>query len=146
MIRSCLLCALALYLCDLPFAFALAGPLQSLPHPRYPRAPAGCPAALLAFSAMSVDSAVVAKVAQLARLALDPDQVPALLADLNRILGLVEQLNGANLNGVAPMLNPLDAGLRLRADVVTAVDQSERFQALAPQASAGLYLVPKVVE
>lgn len=95
---------------------------------------------------MSVDSAAVAKVAQLARLGLDPAQVPTLVADLNAILGLVEALNQANLDGVAPMLNPLGATLRLRADEVTGTDQSVRFQALAPQANGGYYLVPKVVE
>lgn len=95
---------------------------------------------------MSVDSAAVAKVAQLARLGLDPVQVPMLVADLNAILGLVEVLNNANLDGVAPMLNPLGATLQLRADVVTGTDQSERFQAVAPQANGGYYLVPKVVE
>ena len=32
------------------------------------------------------------------------------------------------------------------ADEVTEQNQRERFQALAPQAEAGLYLVPKVIE
>lgn len=95
---------------------------------------------------MSVDSAAVAKVAQLARLGLDPVAVPALVADLNAILELVEALNNANLNGVEPMLNPLGANLRLREDAVSESDQSERYQTQAPQANGGYYLVPKVVE
>lgn len=95
---------------------------------------------------MSVDSAAVTKVAQLARLGLDPAAVPALVADLNAILGLVEALNNANLDGVEPLLNPLGASLRLRPDEVTETDQSELFQSQAPQANGGYYLVPKVVE
>ena len=35
---------------------------------------------------------------------------------------------------------------RLREDAVTEADQRERFQAIAPQVEAGLYLVPKVIE
>ena len=44
------------------------------------------------------------------------------------------------------MAHPLDMVQRLRADAVTAADQRERFQALAPQAENGLYVVPKVIE
>jgi aspartyl-tRNA(Asn)/glutamyl-tRNA(Gln) amidotransferase subunit C len=35
---------------------------------------------------------------------------------------------------------------RLRPDEITETDQRETFQAIAPAVSAGLYLVPKVIE
>ncbi|MHB8744401.1 MAG: Asp-tRNA(Asn)/Glu-tRNA(Gln) amidotransferase subunit GatC, partial [Sulfuricaulis sp.] len=48
--------------------------------------------------------------------------------------------------GVTPMAHPMDAAQRLRPDAVTETDQRERFQAIAPQVEAGLYLVPRVIE
>jgi aspartyl-tRNA(Asn)/glutamyl-tRNA(Gln) amidotransferase subunit C len=39
-----------------------------------------------------------------------------------------------------------DVVLRLRDDMVAERDQHVRFQAIAPQVEAGLYLVPKVIE
>jgi len=44
------------------------------------------------------------------------------------------------------MAHAQDLVLRLRPDVVTEGDQRERFQAIAPEVDAGLYLVPKVIE
>jgi aspartyl-tRNA(Asn)/glutamyl-tRNA(Gln) amidotransferase subunit C len=35
---------------------------------------------------------------------------------------------------------------RLRDDSVTEFDQREKFQAIAPDVAAGLYLVPQVIE
>ena len=95
---------------------------------------------------MSLDRQQVLKIAHLARLALRADEVDAYAATLSRILGLIEQMNAVDTAGVAPMAHPNDAGLRLRDDVVTEIDQRERFLKLAPAAEAGLYLVPKVIE
>jgi aspartyl-tRNA(Asn)/glutamyl-tRNA(Gln) amidotransferase subunit C len=44
------------------------------------------------------------------------------------------------------MAHPMDQVQRLRADAVTEQDNREKFQAIAPQVEAGLYLVPKVIE
>jgi aspartyl-tRNA(Asn)/glutamyl-tRNA(Gln) amidotransferase subunit C len=44
------------------------------------------------------------------------------------------------------MSHPLDTRQTLRADEVTEVDQRARFQAIAPETTAGFYLVPRVVE
>jgi aspartyl-tRNA(Asn)/glutamyl-tRNA(Gln) amidotransferase subunit C len=44
------------------------------------------------------------------------------------------------------MAHAQDVMLRLREDAVTESDQHQRFQAIAPQVEADLYLVPKVIE
>ena len=62
------------------------------------------------------------------------------------MLNLVDQLQAADTEGVAPMAHPLDATQRLRADEVTEPNQRESFQAIAPASEAGLYLVPKVID
>ena len=51
-----------------------------------------------------------------------------------------------NTNGVAPLAHPLELRQTLRADAVSETNQRDKFQAIAPQANAGLYLVPRFVE
>lgn len=95
---------------------------------------------------MSLDADQVRKIAHLARLALNESDIPEYARNLSRILGLAEQMNAVNTQGVEPLAHPLDSSQRLRSDEVTETDQRERFQAIAPQVEAGLYLVPKVIE
>ena len=88
----------------------------------------------------------VRKIAHLARLAIDEDQVDAYAHSLSDILTFVDQMNAVDTDGVEPMAHPLDVVQRLRPDAVTETDRRDRFQAIAPKAEAGLYLVPKVIE
>jgi aspartyl-tRNA(Asn)/glutamyl-tRNA(Gln) amidotransferase subunit C len=95
---------------------------------------------------MSLTSDDVKRVAKLARLGLTEAETTETLTQLNSILGLVDQMQQIDTNGVAPLAHPLELKQTLRADAVTETDQREKFQAIAPQADAGLYLVPRVVE
>jgi aspartyl-tRNA(Asn)/glutamyl-tRNA(Gln) amidotransferase subunit C len=95
---------------------------------------------------MSLSREQVQKIAHLARLRITEAESDAYAQSLSRILGLIEQMNAVDTSSVAPMAHPTDAGLRLRADVVTETDQRDKFLGLAPAAEAGLYLVPKVIE
>ena len=52
----------------------------------------------------------------------------------------------ADAEAGAPMSHAQDVCQRLRDDTVTETDQHEKFQAIAPQVEAGLYLVPRVIE
>ena len=95
---------------------------------------------------MSLTSDDVKRVAKLARLGLTEAETTETLTQLNSILELVDQMQQIDTNGVAPLAHPLELKQTLRADAVTETDQREKFQAIAPQADAGLYLVPRVVE
>ena len=95
---------------------------------------------------MSLDAEQVRRVAELARLAVTAEDLPAYTGELSNILELVDQLQGADTQGVEPMAHPLNMVQRLRPDTVTEVPDRERFQALAPAAEAGHYLVPRVIE
>ena len=95
---------------------------------------------------MSLTSDDVKRVAKLARLGLTEAETTETLTQLNSILGLVDQMQQIDTNGVAPLAHPLELKQTLRADAVTETDQRAKFQAIAPQADAGLYLVPRVVE
>lgn len=95
---------------------------------------------------MSLNADGVRKIAHLARLGILDKDIPAYAESLSRILDLVAQMDAVDTRGVEPMAHPLDASQRLRADEVTETDQRDRFQKIAPQVDAGLYLVPKVIE
>jgi aspartyl-tRNA(Asn)/glutamyl-tRNA(Gln) amidotransferase subunit C len=95
---------------------------------------------------MSLTLEDVQRIASLARLALDEEQAVQVLSQLQGIFGLIEELQAVDTTGVEPMSYAQDVVQRLRADEVTEADQRELFQRLAPQAEAGLYLVPKVIE
>jgi aspartyl-tRNA(Asn)/glutamyl-tRNA(Gln) amidotransferase subunit C len=95
---------------------------------------------------MAVDSETIARLADLSRLAIAADEAPVVSERLTAVLGMLDRLQGIDTDGVEPMAHPLDARQRLRRDEVTEADQRERFQAIAPAAEAGLYLVPRVIE
>ena len=101
----------------------------------------------LAILVMALTASQIENIAHLARLELKQPEVPVYQETLSRIFAFVGELERAQTGSVAPMAHPLP-GLtqRLRPDVATEQDRHELYQANAPQVSAGLYLVPKVIE
>ena len=95
---------------------------------------------------MSIDHAKVRAVARLARLSVPESAVAPLADELNRVLGLADQLSAADVSNIEPMAHPHEQALEWRADVVTERDRADEFLALAPDARGGLYVVPKVLE
>ncbi len=95
---------------------------------------------------MALDSDKVKKIAHLARLGIKEEDIPGYAQDLNKILGLVENMNAIETEAILPLAHPMEVAQRLRADVVTEVNQRTHFQKNAPAVEAGLYLVPKVIE
>jgi aspartyl-tRNA(Asn)/glutamyl-tRNA(Gln) amidotransferase subunit C len=95
---------------------------------------------------MALEASQVESIAHLARLGIDAADVPDYARSLSAILAFVEQLRRVDTTGVEPLAHPLEATQRLRPDVVTEVDEREKFQRCAPLTEAGLYLVPRVIE
>lgn len=95
---------------------------------------------------MSLTANDVKKIAHLARLGVDVLDIDSYASDLSGILDLVAQMSELNTEDVSPMAHPMEQGQRLRPDRVTETNMREKFQAIAPQVEAGLYLVPKVIE
>jgi aspartyl-tRNA(Asn)/glutamyl-tRNA(Gln) amidotransferase subunit C len=95
---------------------------------------------------MSVDKATVKRVARLARIAVGDDDAEALKADLNTILGFVEQLNEVDVTGVEPMTSVTAMQLKMRPDVVTEGERADGIVANAPVREESFFVVPKVVE
>lgn len=95
---------------------------------------------------MSLTVSEVEDCAHLARLGIESQDVESYAKDLSGMLDLMTQMNNLNTDGVIPMAHPMDQVQRLRPDEVTEQNNREKFQAIAPQVEAGLYLVPKVIE
>jgi len=95
---------------------------------------------------MSLSRDQIQRVAHLARLALPEAESGIGLERLNRVLGLIDQLQAVDTAGIEPMSHALDVVQPLRADEVTETDQRDAIQAGAPVVEGGLYLVPKVIE
>lgn len=95
---------------------------------------------------MSLTPKDITHIARLARLKTDDDQVKFYAVQLSRIIDLVEQMNKIDTSDIEPMSHPQDSALRLRADEVTSENCRESYQAIAPAAENGFYLVPKVIE
>ena len=99
---------------------------------------------------MSLSDDQVRRIARLARIAIRPEESKDALDRLNRVLGLIDQMQAVDTAGIQPMAHPLDAqlsqGQRLRPDQPTEGDQRELYQSVAPAVQEGLYLVPKVIE
>jgi aspartyl-tRNA(Asn)/glutamyl-tRNA(Gln) amidotransferase subunit C len=95
---------------------------------------------------MSVDKDTVKRVARLARIAVSDAEAEALRADLNAILGFVEQLNEVDVVGIEPMTAVVPMRMKQRDDVVTNGGDAAPILANAPAMENGLFAVPKVVE
>ena len=95
---------------------------------------------------MSLSIDEVRHIARLARIELGDGDAQDTLDKLNRIFGLIEQMQAVDTGNVEPMSHPQEVAQRLRDDSVTESDNRDAFQAIAPQTEAGLYLVPKVIE
>lgn len=88
----------------------------------------------------------VKRVANLARIEVSEDEARTAQAQLSDIFGLIQEMQAVNTSAIKPVSHAQDVMQRLRADVVTEIDQRELFQSIAPKVEAGLYLVPKVIE
>jgi aspartyl-tRNA(Asn)/glutamyl-tRNA(Gln) amidotransferase subunit C len=95
---------------------------------------------------MSLDPATVRRIAKLARIRVEDSQLPRLQAELNGILGWIEQLNEVDLDGIAPLTGGARMALKQREDAVTDGGIVEQVLANAPDRTGDFYAVPKVVE
>ena len=95
---------------------------------------------------MSIDTDTVRKVAHLARIAVREDELAPLAAELNAILGWVEQLAEVDVTGVEPMTSVTPMEMKKRPDVVNDGEIADDIVRNAPATEDHFFLVPKVVE
>ncbi|VAV96280.1 Aspartyl-tRNA(Asn) amidotransferase subunit C @ Glutamyl-tRNA(Gln) amidotransferase subunit C [hydrothermal vent metagenome] len=95
---------------------------------------------------MAVTAENVKKIARLARLDVPDARLEPLAAELNGLLGWIEQLNEVDVDGVEPMTSAVEMQKHLRKDVVTDGDIRDDILANAPKSEEGFFVVPKAVE
>ncbi len=95
---------------------------------------------------MLLDTAAVRRIASLARIRMTGDEVVRMQAELNGILGWIEQLQAVPTEGVEPMAGAGAVALRLRDDAVTDGGIAEQVLANTPDREQDYFGVPKVVE
>ena len=98
---------------------------------------------------MKITEKEVRYVAALANLTLTDDETARMQADLDGILEHMATLNEIDTEGVEPMSQVLfdaDETATLRADVPVPPLGNEAAVANAPQAGAGYFKVPRVIE
>ncbi len=95
---------------------------------------------------MSLDPATVRRIAKLSRLHVDEADIPRLQAELNGILGWIEQLNEVDVEGIAPLTGAAAMAMRMRDDVVSDGGMADAVLSNAPDRAGAFYAVPKVVE
>jgi aspartyl-tRNA(Asn)/glutamyl-tRNA(Gln) amidotransferase subunit C len=95
---------------------------------------------------MSIDLEMAARVAKLARIRVEAEELPALAAEFNTILGFIDELREVDVENVAPMVSVTPMRLKRRDDVVTEGRMPEKVLSNAPDAREGFFAVPKVVE
>ena len=95
---------------------------------------------------MAIDKETARRVAHLARIEVAEAELGPLAAELSGILGFMEELREVDVEGVEPMTSVTPMKLHWRADVVTDGGHPDKVLENAPDARAGFFTVPKVVE
>jgi len=95
---------------------------------------------------MSLDKATVARIATLARIRVPEAELEGLAAEMEKIIGWVEQLDEVNTDEVPPMASVVDVDLPWRGDMVSDGDCRDKVLANAPEKAEGFFAVPKVIE
>jgi len=90
---------------------------------------------------------VVHHLEKLARIDLSPDEVEMITEQLGRIVGFVEKLQAANVDGIEPTrAMSHEATDHVREDVVTPSLDRARVLAEAPDATKEYFRVPRVIK
>ena len=93
-----------------------------------------------------MDADLIDRLLRLAALRLGGADRERLGEDLRRIVSLIDLLQTARTEGVAPLTHPLEGVQPLRPDEVSEEVDRDRYQRGAPAVRDGLYLVPRVLE
>ena len=85
-------------------------------------------------------------VAHLARLSLTSEEERVIGAQLEHVLGYIEKLKTADVEGVEPTAHPFPLNNVTRPDETHASLPHEEAMRNAPAQANGLFIVPKIVE
>ena len=93
-----------------------------------------------------MDKKTIIKIANLAKLEIKDDKLNDIASSLEKILNLVDEMNGVNTDDVTPMSHPLNLKQELRKDEVKEANQRDLFQKDNENTDSGYYKVPKIID
>ena len=94
---------------------------------------------------MPADSIDIEHLGRLIRLHLDDETASDMRVRIAEIIGMVQQIQAQETEGVEPLAHPLNLLQPLRGDEVTETNLRTELMANAPQAEDGFFLVPPVI-
>ncbi len=94
----------------------------------------------------TVSAAEVQKIAHLSRLSLEGEELEGLTRDFNQILDFVDQIGEANTDNIEPLHHVLDLQDVARGDEPGKSFTGDEVKSIAPDFSAGYFVVPKVID
>jgi len=92
-----------------------------------------------------IDLAAVKKAGQLARIQLTEEEAQQFLEQISEALDSFDKLNEIDVEGVEPLVSPLDQLIQPRQDVVESHDEIHDILEQAPDVQGHLFRVPPVV-
>jgi aspartyl-tRNA(Asn)/glutamyl-tRNA(Gln) amidotransferase subunit C len=95
---------------------------------------------------MEVTEALIDKLAKLARLSFNEQEKSEIRADLEKMIGFVDQLQALDLEGVEPLMHMSEADNVFREDVVKGEISREQALSNAPAHDDQFFTVPKVIK
>ena len=93
-----------------------------------------------------MDIKEVKNIASLARIDFNENELAAMVATLNKVFSLVDQIEKFDTTDAPALAHPLEAVQRQREDTVSEADQHASLHGLAPEVAEQMYLVPKVID
>ena len=95
---------------------------------------------------MKITQKDVDYVARLARMHISDEQKETLTGDMAAIINIADKLNEIDKNGVIPLALAINASNVFRSDEIKPSYSRDELLKNAPEANAGCYSVPKIVE
>lgn len=95
--------------------------------------------------AEKVTDEIIAKIERSAMLQLEEAERDQVRADLEQMLGYVNQLQQLNTEGVEPVLHPFNVTNAFREDQAVEQGLAEKLKNSAPKAQDGWYMVPRTI-
>jgi aspartyl-tRNA(Asn)/glutamyl-tRNA(Gln) amidotransferase subunit C len=95
---------------------------------------------------MEITTQTVDKLSNLAQLQFSETEKDEIKADLNKMIGFIEQLEKIDTTGVEPLLHISDAVNVLREDKIAGSISREEALLNAPSSDGQFFTVPKVIK
>lgn len=94
---------------------------------------------------MNIDLNTIEHLARLSKLHFSEEEKMQLVADVQRMVSFVEQLDSAALDAYPPTQHMLASAAHVREDAPAGAANTEEIMSNAPAAHEGYFIVPKVI-